>query len=120
MVIKISHRLKKFVLDKYILTTFVAGVILWAIAFGIAYVQLFPLEKNMILHTNFQREVDAVGSVADIAWLLVTFAVLFAINQALSFWLYYREKVLAYLINFAGGFIMLIGFMVIYYLASIN
>ena len=97
-----------------------AGIILWVIAFGIAYVQLFPLEKNMILHTNFQREVDAIGSVADIAWLLITFAVLFAINQILAFRLYYREKILAYLISFSGGFIMIVGLMVIYYLASIN
>lgn len=120
MLIKIPNKLRKFVLDKYIMTVIVAGIVLWAIAFGIAYVQLFPLEKNMILHTNFQREVDVIGSAADVAWLVIIFAVLFAIDQALAFWLFYREKILAYLVSFAGCFIMIIGLMVIYYLASIN
>lgn len=120
MLIRIPHRLRKFILDKYIATVIVAGIVLWAITFGIAYVQLFPLEKNMILHTNFQREVDAIGSAGDIVWLVITLAVIFAINQGLAFWLYYREKILAYLVSFSGCFIMFVGMVVIYHLASIN
>ncbi len=120
MLINVPHKLRRFILDKYILSVIVTGIVLWAIAFGIAYVQLFPLEKNMILHTNFQREVDVIGSAGDIAWLIITFAVIFAIDQALAFWLFYREKILAYLVSFSGCFIMVVGLMVIYYLASIN
>jgi hypothetical protein len=120
MLIKFPHRLKKFILDKYIMSAIVAGIVLWAIAFGIAYVQLFPLEKNMILHIDFQREVDAIGSAGDVAWLIVIFAILFAIDQMLALWLFYRERVLAYLVSYAGGFVMVVGLMVIYYLASIN
>jgi magnesium-transporting ATPase (P-type) len=113
-------QIKRFLKDKYIFGAIVAGIVLWVIAFGIAYVQIFPLEKNLILHINFQREVDAVGVAGDVIWLTVGLAVLFAIDQIISLALYFREKILSYIISYSGLFVMILGLAVIYYLTLAN
>jgi len=78
------------------------------------------LEKNIILHNGFSGEVDMVGSVKDVIWLLVTFIFLFIIDQVISFGLYYKERVLSYLMSFFSVFILTIGLAVIYYLTQVN
>lgn len=120
MYFDLIQRTKFFLKDKYIFWSIIAGIILWAIAFGIAYVQIFPLEKNLILHFNFQHEVDSIGSAVDVIWIVVGLAVLFALDQILSLFLYYREKVTAYIVSGSGVFLMVLGFFVIYYLTLAN
>lgn len=120
MVIRIPHKIKKFVFDRYILVTFILGFCLWLVAFGITYVYFFPSENNLILHTNFRGEADIVGSSADVMWIVIVFMFLFLINQLLSFSLYYRERVLSYILNFANVFLMFMSFLIVYYLSSIN
>lgn len=114
------YKTKGFIRDRYIFGALVAGVVLWAIAFGIAYVNLFPLEKNLILHINFQKEVDAVGTTWDVLWILLGIAVLFIMDQAIALSLYFREKILSYLVSYAGTFIVFLGMAVIYYLTLAN
>jgi|GEM_PF-5110622 len=50
---------KRFISDKYIYIAAIAGVILLAVAFGVAYVQLLPLHENIVLHLNAARQIDA-------------------------------------------------------------
>lgn len=114
------HKTKRFIKDKYIFGALVAGVVLWAIGFGIAYVNLFPLEKNLILHLNLQREVDAVGTTGDVLWIILGVALMFIIDQAIALALYFRERILSYVISYAGVFVVILGMAVIYYLTLAN
>jgi hypothetical protein len=120
MLLHFFLQIKKFIKDKWIFGALVAGVVLWAITFGIAYVQVFPMEKNLILRVNFSREVDAVGSPTDVAWLVVGLAFLFVIDQIISLALYFREKILSYIVSYAGLFMVILGLAVIYYLTLAN
>jgi hypothetical protein len=114
------HKTKQFLKDRYIFGAIVAGVVIWAIAFGIAYVNLFPLGKNLILRLNFQKEVDAIGTTGDVMWILAGVAILFVIDQGIALALYHREKILSYVISYSGLFISFLGMAVIYYLTLAN
>jgi hypothetical protein len=114
------QRTKFFLKDKYIFWLIITGIVLWSIAFGIAYVQIFPLEKNLILHFNFHHEVDAIGSATDVIWIVTGLAILFALNQILALFLYFREKVVSYMVSSSGTLLMFLGLFVIYYLVLAN
>lgn len=114
------QRMKFFLKDRYISGAIIAGIILWAIAFGMAYVQIFPLENNLILHFNFHHEVDTIGSAVDIVWIVTGLAILFALDQILALLLYFREKVISYIVSYAGTFLMFLGIFVVYYLTLAN
>ncbi len=114
------QKVKFFLKDKKIFWTIIIGIVFWAIAFGIAYVQIFPLEKNLILHFNFNRQVDAIGSSSDVFWIIFGMAIIFVMDQLFSLALYFKEKMISYLISYSGTFFMFLGLFVIYYLSLAN
>ncbi len=114
------QKTKFFLKDKNIFWPIIAGIIFWAVAFGIAYVQIFPLEKNLILHFNFNRQVDAIGSAADVFWIIFGMTIIFLMDQLFALALYFKEKIISYLVSYLGAFFMLLGLFVIYYLSLAN
>jgi hypothetical protein len=114
------QRAKFFLKDKYIFWAIIVGIVLWAISFGMAYVQIFPLEKNLILHFNFHHEVDAIGSTDDVIWIVMGLAILFTLDQILASFLYFREKIVSYVVSYSGVLLVFLGLFVIYYLTLAN
>ncbi|HPW34628.1 MAG TPA: hypothetical protein PK367_02630 [Candidatus Paceibacterota bacterium] len=116
----VTRAIKRFLKDPYFITPLIIGVVLWFIVFGVAYVQLFPLQTNLIIHLNFFREVDAIGSVADVIWLLIGLLIIFVIDQILAIAVYFRERIMAYVFSYAGLFVMILGSLAVYYLITFN
>jgi hypothetical protein len=111
---------KKFSKDKYILISAISGIVLFLIMFGIAYVQLFPLEKNIILHTNINKEIDWFGSFSDLVLVLVLFFIIFILNNFLAYILYFRNRFLSYVVAFSTMFIMFVGLVGFWMVSLLN
>lgn len=77
-------------------------------------------DQNLILHFNLRSEIDFVGSGGEIFFFLILFFVLFLINQFISFFLYFREKFLSYIINYFSLWLIALAFFSILYISSLN
>lgn len=115
-----SVLLKQFLKDKAVFSSFFASIVLWLIAFSFAYIELFPLQKGIILHLNLEREVDIIGTAGDISSVLVGVALLALINGAIGYFFYRREKLLSYLFALMPLWITVMALVMVYALTVIN
>ena len=110
----------KFSNDKFILIPAVVGIVLFLIIIGITYVQLIPLERNIILHTNINKEIDWFGGYFDLVLILVLFFMIFFLNNFLAYILYFRNRFLSYVVSFSTLLIVFFGFVGTWMVSLLN
>lgn len=117
---KKDEKLNKFFRDKYILISIVVGIVFLAIAYGIAYVDLFIINGSIILKLNIERQISDFISVVQLKQILIGFMMLFLIGMTLSRLLYFREKILAYFVSFFSVWEAFLCLVFIYFLNILN
>ena len=103
-----ERHFKRFIKDKYIYIAAIAGVVLFAIAFGIVYVNILPLHDNIVLHLDAVREIDAKTDGGAVVAIFGGMALMFLLNMAIAFRLYYREKGLSYFLAYASVWVLFV------------
>lgn len=115
-----GERIKKFFRDKRISVPLGVAALIVIIAFSSFYINFLDSEGNLILHFNYRGEVDIIGSRYDVGVLVGIMALITLVNIMLSYALYAREQFLSYVISFATAWIILMGSVVIFAVASFN
>ena len=112
--------IKKFLRDKYVFASIIASIVFMSLGYAFAYVNLFPLEKNIVLHINITNSIDLFANYGDIISILVGFFVVFVVNIFLACLLYTKDKSLSYIILFSTIWISVVCSVVFYLIGLMN
>ena len=84
--------------DRYTSVFFAAALLFLIIAFGIAYVNILDNRNLLVIHFDSYQGADFFGDRRDVADILATGFIIWILNLALASELYFRERILSYIL----------------------
>ncbi len=112
--------IKRFFRDIYISIPIITSIVFMSIAYSFAYVNLFPLKDNIILHINISNSIDLFVNYGGIISIIVGFWTIIVVNIFLSYILYTKDKSLSYVILFSTIWVSIICSIVFYLISLLN
>lgn len=106
--------------DKILFSAFLASLIMLVISFSLIYINFLDIKNLLIIHFDAFSGIDFLGGKWDVYKILITGIYLNILNFFLSLVLYFKEKFLSYLLGFAGSFISLLIFLIIWVIVAVN
>ena len=106
--------------DKYTRLALIAAFLFLLFAFSSAYVNLADNQSLMVIHFDSFRGADFFGDKNDVFEILMSAAAVLLINAFLANELYFRERILSYLIVFATMVFMVLILAGVNVIISIN
>ncbi len=106
--------------DKYTAAFFGLSLLVLAIAFAVAYVNLADSDGLLVIHFDAYKGADFFGNVRDVFDILITALVILVVNMAIAHRFYYRERLLSYLISATTLILMVLILIGVNVIISIN
>lgn len=107
-------------MDKWTAAALAAAGIFLLIGFSLAYVNLADNQSLMVIHFDAFRGADYFGDKDTVFEILLSAAAILLINSFLANELYFRERILSYLIAFATLLFMVLILAAVNVIISVN
>ena len=84
--------------DRYIAVFFLISGIIWVIGFSQVYLNILDASNVLVIHFDSFRGADFFGGKSDVFDIIVTAAIIWAVNLGLAGVFYFRERFLSYVL----------------------
>jgi hypothetical protein len=93
-------RLKRFVKDRHVLTAYSIGAIIGVSALYFLW-PFFAHQGNVVVHYGSDGAVDVLASKSSLVYATISGALVFFVDVLLSYFLYWRERLVSYLVAYS-------------------
>ncbi|OIO49283.1 MAG: hypothetical protein AUJ39_01355 [Parcubacteria group bacterium CG1_02_42_13] len=103
-----------------IISLFGLSLTLLIVSGVMTYTTLYGVEGPFIIHFNYKGEVDVIGGNGNIFNIITIAGIIVLINFILAYHLYNRERILSYIFSGTSLIIVILTFISVYLISSVN